>query len=162
MTKVPFSETVPSDGSFTGIIPGWGQGELVSLVSALVLSNQTMSFLASGNTGEVNVTYDQYILRDGTLVDQSAQVSTTGEVKLSFPEITSGSYYRLFSFYQKLSGNKNLDFTSTRDSTVFDNGSYTVDHFSIGGAQAVARCWEKYILLDGVPELLRDVGNYGK
>lgn len=46
--------------------------------------------------------------------------------------------------------------------SIFRNGSYAVDHFSSRGAEAIARFWEKHILTNGVDELLKKAGGYGK
>jgi hypothetical protein len=99
------------------------------------------------------------VLKNGTLVDWAKDVSSTGHVSLKFP---SESTHRLFAFYQFLSQEKNLEYSSGTGKTIWDNGSYVVDHYSAKGAQVVAKFWEKYILPEGVKELLMEVGNYGK
>lgn len=81
------------------------------------------------------------------------------DVSLKLP---AGSSYRLFAFYQSLTHEKNLEYSSGIGETIWDNGSYVVDHYSPQGAQVVATFWEKYILPDGVKDLLIEVGNYGK
>ncbi|RYP69486.1 hypothetical protein DL769_005264 [Monosporascus sp. CRB-8-3] len=45
-------------------------------------------------------------------------------------------------------------------STIFDNGSFVVDHFDAKGANVVAKFWEEHMLRDGIPDLLAKVGNY--
>jgi hypothetical protein len=99
------------------------------------------------------------VLKNGTLFDWAKNVSSTGHVSLKFP---NGSSRRLFAFYQFLSHEKNLEYSSGTGKTIWDNGSYVVDHYSAKGAQVVAKFWETYILPDGVKELLMEVGNYGK
>jgi hypothetical protein len=99
------------------------------------------------------------VLKNGTLVDQAQNVSSTGHASLKLP---TGSSYRLFAFYQSLTHEKNLEYSSGTGETIWDNGSYVVDHYSPRGAQVVAKFWEKYILRDGVKNTLMEVGNYGK
>lgn len=158
--QVPFTESVAKNGSYSGIVPGWGTGELVALVSARVVSKQTISFETFSNVQMVNVTYDQFVLAHDTLTDEEAAISSDGQVRLSFP--ADGSHYRLFAFYQRLSGHKNLDFPPAKNNTIFDQGSYATDHFSGKGAEVVARFWEEHILIHGVAELIAKAGNYGK
>lgn len=154
---------VPDDGLVTGILPGWGTGDLICLVSALVNSNTTITYEALGSVSTQNVTYDQYVLAPESLLDQTGQVSVNGTTEISFPLTEEGKHYRLFSFYQKLSGNKNLEFASTVNTSIFDEGSYIVDHFDSKGAETVINFWEEYILVDGVREQLQSAaGHYGK
>jgi hypothetical protein len=37
-----------------------------------------------------------------------------------------------------------------------------VDHYSAAGAQTVIKFWEEYILIDGLKEMLMEVGHYGE
>ena len=70
--------------------------------------------------------------------------------------------YRLFAYYQYQDLVKSLEIESNTTGTMFDNGSYTVDHYSSRGAQTVIDFWENHILNDtDVKELLTDVGKYG-
>lgn len=113
------------------------------------------------------MTYDQYVIASGSLFDQTEEVSSKdGTVNISFPSNNRGQSYRVFSFYQRLSGNKNLVFTAASNSSaqnsIFDNGSYVVDHFDAKGAETVINFWEEHMLVDGVREQLQRVGHYGK
>jgi len=82
--------------------------------------------------------------------------------EMSFPQKEDGQHYRLFAFYQKLSGNKNLRFTTNLTDSIFDEGSYVVDHFDAKGAETVINFWEEHILVDGIRERLQRVGHYGE
>jgi hypothetical protein len=143
------------------VIPGWGAGELVALVSAEVLSSKNMS-VAAGMAlfGEPQTWYLQLTLKSGTLKEWTQHVSSTGHVSLKLP--AAKSPYRLFAFYQFQTDEKNLDYSANASETIFDNGSYTVDHFSARGAHTTTRFWEEHLLKDGVQELLMNVGHYGK
>lgn len=152
---------VVDNGAFDGQIPGWGAGELVALVSAEVLSTKNISLGTGGASifGASQNSYLSLVLKNGTLVDWAQNVSSTGHVSLKLP---AGSSHRLFAFYQFLTHEKNLENSSGNGETIWDNGSYVVDHYSPRGAQVVAKFWEKYILPDGVKDLLMEVGNYGE
>lgn len=153
---------MPDNGTFSTVIPGWGTGELVSFVSALVNSNRTITYEAASSVAAQNVTYDQYVLAPESLLDRTYQVSANGTVQISFPQKKEEQHYRVFAFYQKLSGNKNLQFTTSRNESTFDAGSYVVDHFDGRGAETIINFWEEHMLVDGVQERLQRVGHYGE
>lgn len=77
---------------------------------------------------------------------------------MSFP---GDGEYRIFSFYQRLSGHKNVVFSTDRYDNIFDYGSYAVDHFSAQGAETVINFWERYIVDDQVKDLIKAAGNFG-
>ncbi|KAI1314034.1 hypothetical protein F5Y03DRAFT_402279 [Xylaria venustula] len=156
-----FSAAVPSDGKFSGTVPGWDTGTLVSLVSASILSNKTLDYEVVVTDGlNATFTYDQYILASDSVSDETGKVTSNGTVQLSF-EPTNGQNYCLFASYEILSGKKNLEFASTIDNSIFDQGSYVVDHFDEKGAEVVIQFWDEYILDDRVREQLKKVGHYG-
>ncbi|KAH8897161.1 hypothetical protein GQ53DRAFT_887412 [Thozetella sp. PMI_491] len=158
---VSFTKLVPGNSTFDGVIPGWGTGELVALIRAEVLSTQNLWYETTSQFTTVNVTYDQYILKDKSLVEYTSSVDLdTGHAFIS-AGTTEGTSSRIFAFYQRLSLHKNLDFAATDDSSIFDNGSYIVDHYSARGAETITKFWETYILSDSIKSLLSDVGNYG-
>jgi len=177
--QIPFSTIVPANGTFNGVIPGWGTGDLVALVSAHVLSESTSSSFTTQTSPESfrsfpailpssdfaqsqqAATQFQIVIQDGSLKDVTTSVSPNGTATFTAPANSTGLYYRLFAFYQKRTLNKNLSFASNRSATIWDDGSYNVDHFSSRGAETVTKFWEKYILVDGLEDLLKQVGNYG-
>ncbi|KAE8152210.1 hypothetical protein BDV25DRAFT_75389 [Aspergillus avenaceus] len=156
------SAAVPPNGSFYGQLPGWGTGELVAVVSAQVLSSRNLTnptqALIPGS--DVQPNYVQYVLRNSTLREWTQNVTASGEVDLRFP-LSSGYGHRLFAFYQHRTLHQNVPRTSNLSTSIFDNGSYTVDHFSARGARTTTRFWEEHILTDEVKQLLTKVGNYG-
>lgn len=106
--------------------------------------------------------YLQFVLHDGSLEDVTTLVSSTGQLELDLPVAENGSYYRLFTYFQKQTLHKALTFTNGSETgTIFENGSYVVDHYSARGAQTTINFWETYVLTNGVKELLMEVGNYG-
>lgn len=153
---------ISKNGHFNGKIPGWGTGKLVALVSAEVLSTKNISMNTAGTPsflGTPQTYYLQMTLKNGTLTEWTNEVSSSGHVSLKLPTTES---YRLFAFYESLSHEKNLDYSSEPSKTIWDNGSYVVDHYSARGAQTTIKFWEKHLLTDEIKELLMDVGNYGK
>ncbi|KAI0975182.1 hypothetical protein F4678DRAFT_469821 [Xylaria arbuscula] len=156
-----FSAAVPSDGQFSGTIPGWDTGTLVSLVSASILSNKTLDYEVVAADGlNATFTYDQYIIACESVLDETGKVASNGTVQLAF-EPTNGQHFVLFASYERLSGKKNLEFVSTVRNSIFDQGSYVVDHFDEKGAEVIIQFWNEYILDDRVREQLKKVGHYG-
>ncbi|KAL3263330.1 hypothetical protein ABHI18_001867 [Aspergillus niger] len=141
----PFNVSVPPNGTYNGQIPGWGTGELVSLVSARVMNTSTVVNPASSlfSTPANNAT--RLVLAAGSLVDHTDAVSVDGKVSLSF-NVSEHSTYRLFAYYQYQDLVKNLDIHESSTGSIFDNGSYT----------------ENYILNDtDIKSLFQEVGRYG-
>ncbi|KAI3390458.1 hypothetical protein diail_9575 [Diaporthe ilicicola] len=159
----PTTVALPKGGLINGSAPGWADGgELVAAVYAAVLSRTTVSYNVTSSAGIATVVYDDLVLKNGSLTDVTTSISEDGAFILDLPASSpTESGYELFFFYQKLSANKNVDFASNVSQTIWDNGSYVVDHFSSKGAQAVRKFWEEYILVDNVRDLVREVGNYG-
>lgn len=134
----------------------------MSLVSSEVTLIENLTYSASNGLGTFNGSYLQYTLKNETLQDYTHAVDNrTGTLLLSLDSQTNTSSHQLFAFYQKLSLNKNLAITRATPQTIFDNGSYIVDHYSASGANVITKFWATYILSNNVSELLREVGNYG-
>lgn len=164
LTRLESTDTVeiPGNGSFDGLLPGWGTGDLVAVVSAEVLSSRNLSNPTSDIPIFENIpNYTEYTLKNASLREWTALVSPSGRLQLNVPA-ASGRGFRLFAFYQHLTLHKNVPSTTNATTTIFDNGSFAVDHFSARGAQTVTRFWEQHILTEDVKELVRAVGNYGK
>jgi hypothetical protein len=154
---------VPKSGRFNGKIPGWGSGELVALVSAEVLSSKNISMDTAGTASFLGTPQSYYIqmtLENGTLTEWTDKVSSTGHVSLNLGT-TKSSTHHLFAFYQFLSHHKNLDYAASPSKTIWDDGSYIVDHYSARGAQTMTKFWEEHILTDEIKKLLESVGHYG-
>jgi hypothetical protein len=160
--QIPFSASIPINGSFQDVIPGWESGKLISLVSARVLSAKSLSLPADVLSAYEASSYTKFSLKDGTLQDHTDQVSSNGHVSLAFAPSKHGIEHRIFAFYEHLTLHKALDVSYSTNGTIFDNGSYIVDHYSARGAETVIKFWEEHILIDGTKELLMQVGNYGK
>ncbi|KAL3455862.1 hypothetical protein BJX64DRAFT_281774 [Aspergillus heterothallicus] len=160
---VPYSMQIPANATFEGQLPGWGIGELIAVVSAHVLSETNVSLpkidspFLSAQDG-----YLSLVLDEGSLTDITEQVTNDGHISVSFtaPVGENGLGYRLFAYYQKRTLHQNLHFANNDTETIWDNGSYAVDHFSARGAETVIQFWEKYMLIEGIKELLMEAGNY--
>lgn len=160
--QISTSQTISQGGVFNETIPGWLTGELVAAVSAVVISRMNVSYNVTGALGVTTVTYEDIVLQNGSLTDVTSLISKNGRLTLDASEaLPRGHEQELFFFYQKLSHNQNVQFASNTTATIWDNGSYVVDHFSAQGAKTVQAFWEDYLLTDHVKELLREVGNYG-
>jgi spore coat protein U-like protein len=133
------------------------------VVSAEALSRTNVSLpvidspFLSGQDG-----YLSLVLDHDSLTDITDQVSEDGQLSVTFSASSAGAVrHRLFAYYQKRTLHKNLEFHNNATTTIWDNGSYAVDHYSARGAQTVIDFWEKYILVDGIKELVMEAGNYG-
>ncbi|KAJ0426808.1 hypothetical protein BJY00DRAFT_320442 [Aspergillus carlsbadensis] len=164
---VSFTASVPTNGVFKGIIPGWGHGDLVAVTSALVQSETNQSETTTDFDGQTTHNWLKFTLAHDTLREHTSDITlATGQVKLNFPRARGNAYYRLFVFYQKLSHHRNLQFEPTGNSSssintsIFSNGSFVVDHHSARGAQTMIDFWETHLLDDKVRDLIRRVGNY--
>ncbi|KAI9045309.1 glycoside hydrolase family 35 protein [Aspergillus affinis] len=153
---VPFSVPVPANGSFAGIIPGWGTGDLLALISAEVV-NRTDNYTTLSS---VRVPHTRLVLKESSLADRTAEVSATGHLSFTYPRSPENPIFWLFAFYQRLTKAQNLIFFSNQTEAVVENGAYMVDHFSSRGAEVVIDFWEKYVLTENVRSLLSEVGNY--
>lgn len=98
------------------------------------------------------------MLRNASLTDHTDKVRHDGIVELRFD---TKSTRHLFAYYQYQDLAKNLDIETNTTESIFDNGSYIVDHFSTRGAQTTIDFWEKHILNDSeTRQLLSEVGKY--
>ncbi|KAE8392565.1 hypothetical protein BDV23DRAFT_181495 [Aspergillus alliaceus] len=153
---IPFSRPVPANGTSDGIIPGWGIGDLLVLISAEVVERTENSTASS----TAQVPHTRLVLQESSLADRTADVSASGHISVTYPTSHRQRTYWLFAFYQRVTHAQNLIFTSNQTNTVVENGAYMVDHFSARGAETVIDFWEKYVLNENVKSLLAEVGNY--
>ena len=143
---VPFSVKVAAGEPFNATLPGWGTGQFLAAVSAKVISETNISIdMPPSAFLEVADGYLDIVVENGTLLDHTGEVDTTnGHLSASFED---DAEYRIFAFYEKLTGHRNVIATQPPPpQAIFDDGSYTVDHFDARGARTVINFWEKYIL----------------
>lgn len=86
---------------------------------------------------------------------------TNGHMTNHFTSTNTSGSFRVFAFYERLTGAKNLDPQKNASRNIFDNGCYIVDHFDPRGARVITKFWEDYVLVDGIKDLLQEVGNSG-
>ncbi|KAK6837826.1 hypothetical protein RU639_001536 [Aspergillus parasiticus] len=153
---IPFSWPVPANGTFDGIIPGWGIGDLLALISAEVVERTENSTASS----TAHIPHTRLVLQESSLADRTADLSASGHLSVTYPTSHRQRTYWLFAFYQRMTHAQNLIFTSNQTNAVVENGAYMVDHFSARGAETVIDFWKKYVLNENVKSLLAEVGNY--
>lgn len=134
----------------------------MAALSAIVVTRTNVSFNVTGVLGVKTVTYEDIVLQNGSLTDITSTISENGSMSLNGSKsLPDGHEQELFFFFQKLSHNQNVHFESNTTATIWDNGSFVVNHFSAQGAKTVQAFWEDHLLTDRVKDLLREVGNYG-
>jgi len=164
MIQVPFSTNVSAGAGFHGVLPGWGTGELISAVSVKVVSETNISLSPPPNQFLQSMdSYLKIIVQNGTMQDHTDDVNqSSGALDIDFPNGEATDVYRLFAMYQTLTHHHNIIPAEEHPKTMWEDGSYTVDHFDAKGAQVVIDFWEKYILNSSfAKELLSEAGQCG-
>jgi hypothetical protein len=158
MTDVAFGQ------SYDAEVPGWGSGRLIAVVSAGILSAENDTLSSDGGTlNEASkTTIESMTVQHVSLQDISEHVSKDGKLRITFGNPQQGEKYKLFAFYEILSLRQNMEFATNDTNSLFDYGSFNVDHFSRNGAQAFIDFWQEHILTDEVRELLISTGGSGK
>ncbi|KAJ9653016.1 hypothetical protein H2198_007763 [Neophaeococcomyces mojaviensis] len=161
-----FNATITPGNGFTGVIPGWGTGQLIGLTSAAVTSVVHYNVTAPSNpltgapatiVGKVN-----YTLASSSLKDHTAALSSNGEANLVndlFPTGSGIEQYRLFATYIYHSYTR-ATAAGPNPQNFIQNGSFAVDHFSATGAQTTTDFWDQYLLFNDTTALLKEVGNF--
>ena len=153
----PFNITIPANQTYSGTLPGWSTGPLVSVSTGLVL--------ASENTTSGTV----ITLSEASISDVSAQVLADGTIRLDANTLRGGTSYVLFAYYLVHTDQPSVEgpegvIRGAEQSPVeffWQNGSWIVDHFSFRGAEAVMDIWQDYLLAgNDTLSLLSEVGNF--
>lgn len=162
--QVTVKDTVPINGVYNKKLPAWDvEGKVVAVVSALALSSKNVTIVGSGISGPRNVTFEHIVLKQKSMTDVTGMVGQDGTLSATFPRLCDDYYYRIFAFYERRTLNRNLHFNHPNPATIWDYGSFTVDHFSGRGAQTTIDFWDNNILSDHeLKEKLIAIGNYGK
>lgn len=124
-------------------------------VSSVIISG----ILAGGIEG----TYPQtlYTVSATSITDITSTVSENGTINVSFPTNSSAIEYVIYAGYFSLSGDRAC-VAGPNPQTFLQNGSFVVDHFSEAGAKVTTDLLEKYVMSNGIQELLREVDGYCK
>jgi hypothetical protein len=150
-------------GTYDGIIPGFGSGQLISVTTAAILKEVVVEFTSLAGYGLGGATYNRTTskISANSLQDVTEQVNLNGSLVLSFPSNVTAEKYVVFAAYYKLT----LERASTGGSNpqnFIANGSFAVDHFSAQGAKVTTDFLEQYVLVNGVKELFVEIGKYSK
>ncbi|KAL9068938.1 MAG: hypothetical protein Q9157_006341 [Trypethelium eluteriae] len=162
-----YNVSIPIGDSFNGTIPGWGNGVLQAVVTGLVTSEVNASGVAPSLPNDLAANRLQKTLANSTLQDITNMVEADGSLSIQFPADKEGIEYNLFAIYlvreqeRTAADPVTLKGPQTPAQDFVHNGSWTVDHFSVLGAQTVTNFWENCLLVNGTKELLMEVGNYG-
>lgn len=147
--------TFPNGKGFSGTLPGWGTGPLISAVSAEVLSS---------NTSSTTLVLSETSLQDITdKVDSSGQLSFKPSENISVgSEQIIFAYYLVHSRYREVLSSAEVPAAVPQSpvTNYSQNGSWVVDHFSAAGAQVFIDFWKKSLLSQDTDKLLSSVGNY--
>lgn len=76
------------------------------------------------------------------------------------PIVNAAVEYYLVACYYSKSYTRACVASSPGPQNILQNGSFAVDHFSPVGAQLTTRFLEQHIFIDGIGDLIREVGNY--
>lgn len=152
----PFNVSIPSPGSYSARLPGWGSGPLVSASTGLVTSSS------------VNGGYTVETLSTPSLKAVKDQVGENGEITLQLAATNENQHYVLFAYYLIHTGYREQQtptlVTGASQSPVeyfWQNGSFLVDHYSTEGAKTIASFWDNYLLNgSSTAEHMREVGSY--
>jgi hypothetical protein len=159
-TQSPFAKLVPHTSGFNDTVPGWGTGRLIALLSAAIISKENATVPPDVLTPNPTP-YTQLVLKSRSTVDLTDQVSSHGQIAMDPTSLFEGAETWIFAFYERKSLRRNVVFPNNASSSIWDHGSYTVDHLSAKGARTTIRFWEDYMLYEGLTDLLREAGQYG-
>jgi hypothetical protein len=138
-------------------------GTLISLTTAKIVKIENTTVSGIGSSG-LPTTYAQtvYTVSDSSITDITNDINKNGNIYVSFDRVDSTAIeYVLYAAYYVLSGDKNC-VAGPDPQTFLQNGSFIVDHFSKTGAKVTTDFLEKYVLVNGVKELMTSIGGYCK
>ncbi|KAH9211658.1 hypothetical protein DL95DRAFT_254713, partial [Leptodontidium sp. 2 PMI_412] len=157
---VSYQAIVPPGCGFQGLIPGWGTTgrTLVSVTTATIL-NSTFFSIPKFIVG-IQIGFEHYVEAD-SIHDVTHLVNSSGTLSLNFPVSGTGNLTRhvVYASYYQLSGARAC-IPGKQPQSFLQNGSFAVDHFSPEGAKATTDFLEKYVLVNGVRELMQETGKY--
>ncbi|TID14360.1 hypothetical protein E6O75_ATG09439 [Venturia nashicola] len=153
---VPVNITI--EDTFTGKIPGWGNGNLVSVVTYAVtnVSKAGPKSLGPFGTGK---SFPAYTISNASLTDVTILVQANGTISVTPVQVPGAQYYGLSAFYTRQLLGREVKAWSAKPQNIFQNGSVAVDHFSAAGAKVITDFLEDYVLDDESKQLFKDVGH---
>ncbi|KAI0839450.1 hypothetical protein F5Y06DRAFT_303174 [Hypoxylon sp. FL0890] len=149
------------NGSYSGQLPGWERGDLVSVVTLAVLNATNKTDIMGGPFGYYTQRdYTKYLISAQSLTEVTDSVQQDGSIEVTISPVEGALYYLLYASYAQRSYARACVASSSDPKNILQNGSFAVDHFSGTGARVTTKFLEDYILIDGIKELMMDVGNY--
>jgi hypothetical protein len=138
-------------------------GAFVSAVTFAVLNHTNVSTLFGpgeffGRAMQYN--YTQYTISASSLTDVSDLIQNNGSITVSPTSVDGADSYLLYVSYARRSYYRACIASNDNPQDILQNGSFAVDHFSQAGAQLSTKFMEEYVLIDGIKELLMEVGQY--
>ncbi|KAH8879860.1 hypothetical protein GQ53DRAFT_853096 [Thozetella sp. PMI_491] len=138
--------TLLPNSTFQGIVDGWGSGSLEAAV------------LAGSPVGSTK------LVAADSLTDLTSSVTSDGRLNFTVPSAeysyTLFTVFLIHSDWQAQDSPLLMQGPQTAPASWVQNGSWAVDHFSARGAQTTIKFWQDHMLIDGVRELVQEVGNY--
>jgi outer membrane receptor for ferrienterochelin and colicin len=104
--------------------------------------------------------YPQYTIPNQSLTDVTDLVQDNGTITVSSRELSNAQYYSLQAYYTAQPLGRELAAWSNNPTTIFQNGSVAVDHFSTTGAKVITDFLEDYVLDEETVQLFQEVGRY--
>lgn len=163
-----YNVTLPIGGSFDGVLPGWGLGNLEAAVAGTVTGTAKLTASdISGLPNDRQFARTEHTLSASSLKDVTDQVDSSGHLRLNFSTSANqtGTHHVIFaiylapSHYRAQQGPLEMKGPHSKPESYIHNGSWAVDHFSALGARTMTNFWEEHLLTNGTKELLMEVGN---
>ncbi|KAI1409815.1 hypothetical protein F5Y13DRAFT_202982 [Hypoxylon sp. FL1857] len=149
------------NGIYSGQLPGWGRGDLVSVVTFAVYNATNKTDNPGGTFGSYfQRNYTEYVISEESLTEVTKLVQKDGSIVANVAPVDGAQYYLLYASYAQRSYARACVASSPNPQNILQNGSLAVDHFSETGARVTTKFLEEYILIDGIKELMMEVGNY--
>ncbi|OTA58863.1 hypothetical protein K449DRAFT_436352 [Hypoxylon sp. EC38] len=149
------------DCSYSGQLPGWGRGDLVSAVTLAVYNATNKTDNPGGAFGwYFQRNYTEYLISARSLTEVTDLVHDDGSITTAVSPVEGAQFYLLYASYAQRSYARACVASSPDPQNILQNGSLAVDHFSDTGARVTTKFLEDYILIDGIKELMMEVGNY--
>lgn len=140
-------------------MPGWGRGDLVSVVTFAVY-NSTNKTVPPASVISDEYNYTEYLTSSESIAEVTSLVQEDGFIKVTVNPVEGAIFYLIYASYAERSYARACVASSDNPQNILQNGSFAVDHYSKTGSAVTIDFLEKYILIDGIKELMMEVGNY--
>lgn len=135
--------------TFSGIVPGFGSGDLTAVSTAEIISQQNISGVTT------------YTVTESSMQDVTRNVTANGTLNITFPDDASAEGFLIYASYA-IQNLVRAGLAGPDPQNFIQNGSFAVDHFSAAGAKVTTDFLEQFVLVNGAKELIEEVGNYSK